>query len=235
MHAFAPILYQRRYYSWDRQPTKTDSQRCLQNAMWALAASVSAQFQTIGQSLYQDAKQALEVLEYRYSDIDSICIEQIQACILLAIYEFMRSDYCRGWMSAGRAFRLIQLMRLHETDVPDCTQEQTDWVEMEERRRAFWMAYALDRFANILKGWALTLTEQEVSPCSWPGMRLTETQVMVRLPAPVSAFQSGQPILMGFLLDSTTADDQSAMSPFTECIILANISGRALKHRHLSG
>lgn len=39
---------------------------------------------------------------------------------------------------------------------------------------------------------------------------------------------------MGFLTQSITADDQSSMSPFAECIILASISGRALSHRHQS-
>ena len=47
-------------------------------------------------------------------------------------------------------------------------------------------------------------------------------------------FQSGQPVLMGFLSEMITTDDQSPMSPFMECIILATISGRALCHRHQS-
>lgn len=57
---------------------------------------------------------------------------------------------------------------------------------------------------------------------------------MIRLPAPEMDFQSGQPTLMGFLSEAITADDQSAMSPFTECIILVTISGRALSHQHQS-
>ena len=60
---------------------------------------------------------------------------------------------------------------------------------------------------------------------------------MLRLPAPEMEFQRGQPILMGFLSEAITAaadDHQSAMSPFTECIILATISGRALLHQHQS-
>lgn len=164
VHAFAPILHQRRYSSWDRQPAKTESRTCLQNAMWTLAASVSAQFQTVGDLLYRDTRRTLEVLEMKDTEIESIDIEQVQACILLAIYEFMRSDYRRGWMSAGRAFRLIQLMRLHEIDVPDCIQMQTDWIETEEKRRTFWMAYSLDRFVSSRNGWPLTLSEQVVSP-----------------------------------------------------------------------
>ena len=44
----------------------------------------------------------------------------------------------------------------------------------------------------------------------------------------------GQPIVMGFLPETITAEDQSAMSPFTEYIIMVTISGRALSHRHQS-
>lgn len=164
VHVFAPILHQRRYYSWNRQPAKTESRTCLQYAMWTLAASVSAQFQNVGDSLYRDTRRTLEALELKDTNIESINIEQVQAWILLAIYEFMRTDYRRGWMSAGRAFRFIQLMRLHEIDVPKCIPTQIDWVETEEKRRTFWMAYSLDRFVSIRNGWPLTLTEQVVSP-----------------------------------------------------------------------
>ena len=169
VHAFAPILHQRRYYTWDRQQTKTTSQNFLQNAMWTLATSVSAQFEIVGESLYRDTRRTLELLELEDANIESIDIEQVQACILLAIYEFMRSNFRRGWMSVGRAFRLIQLIRLHEIDVPECVSMQTDWIETEERRRTFWMAYSLDRFVSIRSGLPLTLSEQVVSPAglSW--------------------------------------------------------------------
>lgn len=59
-------------------------------------------------------------------------------------------------------------------------------------------------------------------------------QIMMRLPAPEAEFQSSQPTVMGFLSEAMTANDQSYMSPFTECIILVTISGRALSHRHQS-
>lgn len=100
--------------------------------------------------------------------MESIDIEQVQAWILLTIYEFMRTNYRRGWMSAGRAFRLVQLMRLYEVDVPNTpiTQgnatTQQDWIQTEEKRRTFWMAYILDRFVSIRNEWPLTLDEQAV-------------------------------------------------------------------------
>ena len=39
---------------------------------------------------------------------------------------------------------------------------------------------------------------------------------------------------MGFLIEVLTAEDQTSISSFTECIIMATISGRALSHRHQS-
>ena len=39
---------------------------------------------------------------------------------------------------------------------------------------------------------------------------------------------------MGFLSEAITASDPTVTSAFTECIILATISGRALSHRHQS-
>ena len=100
--------------------------------------------------------------------MDSIDIEQVQAWILLAIYEFMRTNYRRAWKTAGRAFRLVQLMTLYRVDVPNSPNRerngtvQADWIETEERRRIFWMAYILDRFVSIRDEWPLTINEQVV-------------------------------------------------------------------------
>ena len=163
VHVFAPIIHQGRYFSWRRRPPIKDARKCLQHTMWTLAAASSAQCQSVTESLYRDSRRVLEGLETRETKIKSIDIEQVQAWILLAIYEFMRIDFRRGWMSAGRAFRLIQLMRLHEIDMPSITVTPSDWVETEEKRRTFWMAYSLDRFISIRSGWPLTLSEQIVS------------------------------------------------------------------------
>ena len=238
IHGFVPILHQRRYYSWAHDAaTTTEGRRSLQYAMWSLAASVSAQFQHISDSLYHHTRRMLHNVETEATDVEIVDIEQVQAYILVAIYEFMRTDYRRGWMSAGRAFRLIQLMRLHEIDVPSRMPAPVEWIEVEERRRTFWMAYSLDRFISIQNGWPLTLSEQVVGFTLLWMLILTLTwikQIMIRLPAPDANFQGSQPFMMGFLSEAITANDQSVMSPFTECIILATISGRALSHRHQS-
>lgn len=95
-------------------------------------------------------------------------IEHAQAWILMTLYELMRTNHRRGWTSAGCAFRLVQLMRLYEIDksnhvltLPNGT-AQMEWVETEEKRRAFWMAYSLDRFVCVRNCSPLTLQEQVV-------------------------------------------------------------------------
>lgn len=152
-----PILHPGRYFASRKQQIKTDGQWCLQYAMWTLAASVSAHYQNVGDSLYQHTRRSLETMDSKNTKLESMDLEQVQAWLLLAIHEFMCIDFRRGWMSAGRAFRLIQLCWRHGTDGPD--QAQGDWIESEQKRRTFWMAYCLDRFVSMRIGSPLTFSE----------------------------------------------------------------------------
>ncbi|EED22652.1 conserved hypothetical protein [Talaromyces stipitatus ATCC 10500] len=188
--------------------------------MWILAASCSRQFQSVCDLLYNDTRQMLEVIDTSDIDIDGLEIEQVQAWILLVLYEVTRSHSRRGWISAGRAFRLVQLMRLFEVDGTDMMLSMStteDWVTLEEKRRTFWMAYLLDRFISVENGLPLTLNEQVI---------------LTRLPTSDVEFQSVQRVQMGFLSEEITATIPTIMSPFTECIVLATICGRALLHKH---
>lgn len=114
----------------------------------------------------------LESLEAKDNRAEFADIEHVQARVLLLVYEFMRTNHQRGWISAGRCFRLIQLMRLYEIDSPENVvkrqqdPESEDWIQTESKRRTFWVAYSLDRFINMRHEWPLTLNEQDVGPLS---------------------------------------------------------------------
>ncbi|XXH04515.1 hypothetical protein Hte_010931 [Hypoxylon texense] len=218
VHSFAPVLHQRRYFAWARSMAKTEAQSCLRYAMWTLAASVSAHYQNIGDSLYRYTRRALEGLDSKCMGLAMTEMEQVQAWLLLAIHEFMCVDFTRGWVSAGRAFRLIQLNWLQYSDGADVSLAQTDWVDAEQKRRTFWLAYCLDRFISVRNNSPLTFSEQNT----------------IRLPAPEIEFQNEQPTLTGFLLEAITARDAIVTSTFTECIVVATIIGRALSHRQQS-
>ena len=136
--------------------------------MWTLAALLSAQFQHLQDFLHHETKQMLESLSLS-GDGSQVPFdtEQVQAWILVATYESMRSWHRLAWMSAGRAFRLVQLMRLHEIDLPTRDSiSETDLVETEEKRRVFWMAYFLDHLFSMRNNWPITLNEHVVS-ISW--------------------------------------------------------------------
>lgn len=146
--------------------------------MWTLASSLSSQFQVTERQLYAETRQLLQALEAE-EPWHQISLEQAQAWTLLALYELTCEDYHRGMLSAGRAFRLVQMMRLYEVDVPQTppTQEmeqdqgqlglqmraQDDWVDNEMRRRTFWLAYTIDRFTSIVDGMHLFFDERMVS------------------------------------------------------------------------
>ena len=159
------ILHQRRYLSRSRQGVKTPSRTSLQYAMWTLAALLSAQFQHLQEPLYQQTKQMLELLSLGKNGRDPIDTEEVQAWILVATYESMRTYHYQAWMSAGRAFRLVQLMRLHEIDIPTKDHvPETAFIETEEKRRVFWMAYFLDHLFSMRNNWPVTLNEHVVGP-----------------------------------------------------------------------
>lgn len=134
-----------------------------------MAATQSSQFQHIRSILYSETLEKLKALEHARSplDDDASYLQQTQAWILIAIYEFMQVNFQRAWTSTGRAIRLVQLMKLNEVDAIagldvslDLSPEE--FVEREERRRTFWAAFCLDRFSCILDGLPLTLSEQAV-------------------------------------------------------------------------
>ncbi|KAK3484918.1 fungal-specific transcription factor domain-containing protein [Neurospora hispaniola] len=232
VHPNVPIFNQSRYFALSQQtPLSThhhnsapNPRLCLQYAMWTLAMALSSQFESYRDTLYNETKQMLESLdmyENHHPHESPVCVEEIQAWLLLAFYEFSRTNYKRGWVTAGRAFRLVQLARLHEIDSPERSmlQQGEDPVLVEERRRTFWVAYCLDRFISLKNQWPLTLMEEVI--CT-------------RLPSPELSFQSGQPIQMCFLSEAIASGDHGLFSPLAESVVLATVCGRTLSHTQVA-
>ncbi|KID72944.1 citrinin biosynthesis transcriptional activator CtnR, partial [Metarhizium brunneum ARSEF 3297] len=190
----------------------------LQYAMWTLASLLSGQFQHLQEGFYQEARQMLESSNpTNCVQGSALEIELAQAWVLIATYESMRTHHQHAWMSAGRAFRLVQLMKLHEIDSPTNPSSGADHdsVTTEEKRRVFWMAYFIDHLFSMKNN----------SP-----IRLNEHVICTRLPAQESDFQNGQNTVMDFLSDAIVDQNPTTRSPFNECIVLATICGRTLSH-----
>lgn len=195
---FIPILHHGRCVEWAKSEpgTMSEAQTALRNAMWTLSASASAYHLTLRDSLYQRARQALENLDQRNCGADDSTTttvapvttaadtEVVQAWLLLAVYELMCVSFRRAWITAGRAFRLIQLdSAWTEADggvptemISGNQHHQAKWIEIEQRRRTFWFAYCLDRLMSLRNGSPPTFGER-VSTCS-PIHHLLATPVM---------------------------------------------------------
>lgn len=135
--------------------------------MWALASLMSTQFRDMIEPLYEKTKEMLEHLSLEANEKNNLTTELAQAWVLVVIFESMRTYHQQAWMSVGRAFRLVQAMRYHEIDSPhgrkgSFSSQMSDFTEIEERRRVFWMAYFLDHVISIRDDWPITLNEHVV-------------------------------------------------------------------------
>ncbi|ETS87750.1 hypothetical protein PFICI_01578 [Pestalotiopsis fici W106-1] len=222
VHVFAPFLHKVRYFSWSKEVDKPKARLGLQYAMWTLTACFSSQFHMIQHSLYTSTRRLLDSIEIESHDNSVMGLEQAQAWLLLSIYEMISEQFRRAMISAGRAFRLVHLMRLFEVDRQLPLGFQGDWVDKESLRRTFWVAYIIDRFTSIADGLPMTFDEKEIGTL---------------LPAPESHFMSGQPIDMCYPSDIIGGIDAIKplmgveIGPFAESAIMATVCGRVVNLR----
>lgn len=163
IHPSIPILHYRRYMSWSTRTDKSATKECLQHCMWTIAASTTTEYdRAFTDRLYRCALQSMQRVDSctdRASSSDRPDdLEQVQALLLLSLYELKHIDFRRGWITAGRAFSLIQLSLIQ--DIPSWAPSLAmprDWVAVDEKRRAFWLAFCLDRFISLRNNSPCTL------------------------------------------------------------------------------
>lgn len=102
-------------------------------------------------------------------------------------------------------------------DVKQCLPPPRDWTEREERRRTFWMAFCLDRFASIGTGWPMTIDEKDI---------------LTNLPASDDAFELSRPEQAPALQDAMGPAGAGKLSPFGGVVLMACLFGRNLVHLH---
>ncbi|KAL4745834.1 fungal-specific transcription factor domain-containing protein [Aspergillus terricola var. indicus] len=236
VHAFCPIIHRRRYFVLVAQDSHTPAQACLQSAMRTLAAAMSAHCH-LSEHFYAETKALLEThSQTPATPRDKVPLEHIQAWLLLSHYELLRIGVHQAMLTAGRAFRLVQMARLSELDAgPDRQlspasssppsslalsssgmENAESFVDAEEGRRTFWLAYCFDRLLCLQNEWPLTLQEE---------------MILTRLPSLEHNYQNNLPTRMPFLTEAMAQTGQSTLSPFAECIIMATLHGRCMTHR----
>ena len=141
---------------------------CLRYIMWCHAAAITDKYIHHQEIFYKRARKYIEIDEMKGQGEGFVSIAHAQAWVLIATYEFKMMYFPRAWLSVGRAARLVLMMGLNRVDgagmdVKQCLPPPRDWTEKEERRRTFWMAYCVDRYASIGTGWPMCIDEKDVS------------------------------------------------------------------------
>ncbi|KAJ0419773.1 fungal-specific transcription factor domain-containing protein [Aspergillus carlsbadensis] len=259
VHPIAPFLHQRRYFTWVSYETPSPACSCLRSAMRTIAAAMSAQFRALAETLYAETRAILSRLDGLERSPAAPSIEQIQALLLLAHYELLRMDEGTAMVTAGRCFRLIQLARLGEGDARDAAEAQgvsvggqmaaapglawnEEFAAAEERRRTFWVAYCFDRFLSSRREWPLTLQEDAIRTRlphpeqtfqTTPLPFLTHSHSQTN-PHPHPQTQQPPAPAPPTLHEAITSSGHTSLPPFSECIVLATLYGRAMTLRRMA-
>ncbi|KAF7554213.1 hypothetical protein G7Z17_g3057 [Cylindrodendrum hubeiense] len=226
------MILRRRYFTWAGQESPEPARACLQSAMWTMAAAMSVHGCHFVDHLCVETRHLLEAQghQIRTMSIDEIPLEHIQAWLLLAHSDLLRMGEHQAMLTAGRAFRLVQMARLYDVDAPDDATPQVSpsatmgthddleesFADAEERRRTFWLAFSLDHFLCLRSESPLTLQED---------------MIRTRLPAPEANFQNNKQIRVSFLSEALMQNSPSTLSPFAECVVVTALQGRCMTHR----
>ncbi|KAK1963674.1 hypothetical protein LY78DRAFT_188760 [Colletotrichum sublineola] len=218
-HHFIPIIHPGRYLqSFYSAPHKRPPM-CLQYAVWSMASNEHEKYSQYHDIFYKRARQYADVDEMKGFGEHFLTVQHAQAWALIATDEARCLLFTRAAMSSAKCVRLVEMMGLHRVDgdsqeMAPTLAPPTSWVDLEERRRAFWGAYCIDCHASIATGWPTLIDPNEIS---------------THLPSSEEAFNSG--------CEETTAAlpeafEGASYSTFAAAVIVCFIFNRLLKHVH---
>lgn len=210
--------------------------------MWALAAVISDKYTDLHPHFYQRARKYAEREEMKGLGEQIVSLAYCQTWLLMAMYEFRTIAFPRAWLSSGKATRLAQMMSLHRVDgagleVKPCLPPPRDWTEREERRRVFWLAFCVDRYASIGTGWPMIIDERDVSHSPLVGLcdlvmmaSNCFQQIMTNLPASDESFIKSKPQQTSSLARVLSGEGIATLSSFASVAVLVGFFGRELTH-----
>lgn len=222
LHPSLPVIHKYRYYTSmnlapDRRPPI-----CLRYIMWCHAASITEKYMHHQDIFYRRARKYIELDEMKGQGEAFVSLAHAQTWILISAYEFKMMYFPRAWMSVGRAARMVLMMGLNRVDgvgldVKQCLPPPKDWTEREERRRTFWMAYCIDRYASIGTGWPMTIDEKDIMNC---------------LPVSEEAYESSTAQKAPTLEEAMRPQQAAQLSPMAGVVLVSHFFGLNLTHLH---
>ncbi|UKZ95512.1 uncharacterized protein TrAFT101_010348 [Trichoderma asperellum] len=216
---YLPIIHSGRYYQAFYGPPTRKPPMCLQYGIWAYSASGHPKYDQYAEAFYKRARQYIEADEMRSDGEHFVTVNHAQAWAIIASYEAKTMLFTRASMSASRYVRLVQMLGLDRLDregddIPPTLGPISNWTELEERRRVFWGAFAIDSHASMATGWANMIKSEDV---------------MTRLPASEEAFVSGTEEKTVFLEEVFTG---APFESFSGAIVICEVFKVILRHVH---
>lgn len=210
--------------------------------MWCHAASITDKYMMHHDIFYRRARKYIELDEMKGQGESFVSLAHAQTWTLIGAYEFKMMYFPRAWMSVGRAARLALMMGLNRVDgggldVKQCLPPPRDWTEREERRRTFWMAYCVDRYASIGTGWPMAIDERDVRLSlreSYPSrtLMLMSLQIATDLPASEEAYESSTPQKAPTLEEAMRPPQAGQLTSFAGVVLITHFFGLTLTHLH---
>ncbi|GAB1320116.1 Citrinin biosynthesis transcriptional activator ctnR [Madurella fahalii] len=217
-----PVVYRDNYLRSFHSPPHMRPPMSLQYAVWTTASNGHPKYGRYHDALYRRARHYLEAEELKGHGEHFITLGHAQAWVLVSTDEARCLHFTRASMSSARCIRLTGMMGLHRLD--DTTDEELPmapmiappktWAEIEERRRLFWGAFAIDSYASISAG--------------WPNL-IDVNQVTTHLPASEEAFTRGVEEKSCTLQDVFKG---AAYSTFGGNVVICHVFNQLMKHAH---
>ncbi|KAL8921982.1 MAG: hypothetical protein Q9208_005436 [Pyrenodesmia sp. 3 TL-2023] len=228
-HHAMPIINQDKFLSQLNKAVITPHVASLSHAMATLGASLMDGYAHIKDKCYQLACKYLEVCEREEDGASLMTIEALQACILITNYELRGKGFARAWMTLGRAIRLAQMMGLDRMDAPNPDAngalkfQQTlppaqSQLDLEERRKAFWVLFIIDAYASLRSGTAVAIDESKVTTA---------------LPSPHKSHEAKHPP-MPTLEHARLLYGTNSITSFTGLVLMVSLYRRCLSHTSAS-
>ncbi|KAL6788086.1 hypothetical protein J3E68DRAFT_415971 [Trichoderma sp. SZMC 28012] len=184
-----PVVHPGRYYEACYSEPSRRPPWCLQYAIWALGANGHSIYDSHALALYEKARKYAEEDEMKGQGEHFISVAHVQTWLLLATFESNTMLFTRASVSLAKTTRLAQMMGLDRLDGASdgarvVLPPPASWCELEERRRVFWGAFAIDSHASLATGWSCLIDPNSIR---------------TRLPASERAFSEGNEEIVPFL------------------------------------
>ncbi|KAI4118123.1 MAG: hypothetical protein LQ345_001762 [Seirophora villosa] len=228
-HYAVPIINQEKFLTSLNQPNIPPHVASLSYAIASLGASLMDGYAHVKDKCYQIARKNFEACEREEDGANLMTIEALQACILVTYYELRGKGFARAWMTLGRAIRLAQMMGLDRMDAPEASVAGTlkfqqtlapaqSPLELEERRKAFWVLFIHDTYASVRSGTPVAIDESKITTA---------------LPAPHGSPEVNYPP-MPVLENASILYGTDYISSFTGIVLMVSLCRRCLNHTKLS-